>query len=641
MIWLWKGIQFTIAIPSKGVLAKEAQELAKDLGFSNGVNGREYFISSDGGKYRFLLARAKDVPLYVAEGVADMGITGKDLVAETGVDVREVLELPFGFCRLVYAVRKGDAQGNPDRVATAFPNLAQRYLSSKGIDAKIICLGGAVEASVEARIADAIVDLSSTGKTLEANGLVEAGEILRSSAVVIANRTALQDKKAGVDEVLAVLRGNITLLKGELSGLSNEDRRKLIYRGGKVAGQAREVARAVFDKVIKEKDDALCYYSQEFDGVKLAPKQFAVTDEEIKEAYSLVGQDLIDSLKLCAENIARFARKELPQRFEIKVDGGFLGKRVVPLDSVGVYAPGGLAAYPSSVLMGVIPARVAGVRQIVLCTPCNKERKCNPAVLVAADIAGATIIIKLGGAQAIAAMAIGTREVPKAMKIVGPGNAYVAMAKLEAVSRGLASIDSPAGPSELMLIADASANPVFAASEILAQAEHGPDAAVVALATSKELLAKIEAELSRQSVLMPRRGIIRKSLSANGALLLVKDIEEAMGFANEYAPEHLSLMVERPFSWIEKVRNAGAVFLGDYSCVASGDYAAGPNHVLPTGGTAKSYSGLSAADFVRQVNYVKLDKPGLLAIASAITNVAGAEGLQAHAESVRRRFEDD
>ncbi|MBI3587970.1 histidinol dehydrogenase [Candidatus Micrarchaeota archaeon] len=623
------------------MLARQAQELAKDLGFANGVEGREYFISSNGGKYRFLLARAKDIPLYVAQGVADIGITGGDLVAETGANVRQLTALPFGECRLVYAVKKESDGSKPSRVATAFPNLTRSYLSSRAIDATVVCLGGAIEASIAAGIADAIVDLSSTGRTLEANGLIEVGEVMRSSAVVIANENSMKNNGEEVEQALVALKGSIVIFKGKLTGLATEEKKRLIYRGRKNSAEAREVARAVFDWVLKERDEALSYYAQEFDGVKLSPRQFAVTAEEIKEAYSLVGEEVIDALKTCAENIARFSRKELPQRFEIKVEGGSLGKRIVPLDSVGVYAPGGLAAYPSSVLMGVIPAKIAGVEKIILCTPCNKERKCNPAVLVAADIAGATEIIKLGGAQAIAAMAIGTREVCKAMKIVGPGNAFVANAKLEAVSRGLASIDSPAGPSELLIIADLSAKASFVAAEMLAQAEHGPDAAVVTLVTSEGLIAEIENELVKQAALMPRREIIRKSIAANGALLAVEDINEAIDFANEYGPEHLSLMVQSPFSWMEKVRNAGAIFAGNYSCVAAGDYAAGTNHVLPTGGTAKFYSGLSAGDFVRQVNYVKLEKNGLAAISKAIVTVAQAEGLQAHAASVTKRFEEN
>lgn len=627
-----------MAIPSKGALAKPAQELAKDLGFENGVDGREYVISSSGGKRRFLLARAKDIPAYVEEGAADLGITGKDLVEEQARGVREVMQLPFGFCKLVYAVPQNSVE-KPKTVATAFPKLAQKFLFSKGIDAEVVWLAGAIEASVAAGIADAVIDLASSGRTLEANGLRVVEEIMRSSAVVIANQKSLVEKKAEISEVLEILKGEITLFRGALAELSEEEKRKLVRRNEAKYGAARETAREVFDRVERERDEALVFYSEKFDGVRLKPKEFQVTPEEIREAYSLAGEKTVSALKKSAENIARFAKKELPQKWEMKLEGGFAGKRIVPFERVGVYAPGGTAAYPSSALMGIVPAKVAGVQEVILCTPCNKEGKCSPAVLVAADIAGATRIYKLGGAQAIAAMAVGTRTVPKVDKIVGPGNAFVAAAKVEAQSRGLASIDSPAGPSELLIVADSSANPSFAAAEMLAQAEHGPDAAVVLAATTQEVLDTVEREVREQLKLLPRRQIIRRALAENGALLLAQGVREAIAFSNEYAPEHLLLLIERPFAWIDEVSNAGAVFAGNYSSVAAGDYCAGPNHVLPTGGAARSCSGLSAADFVRQVNYLKLDKAGLAAMADSITTLAEGEGLNAHASAVRKRFE--
>lgn len=628
-----------MAIPSKGALAPRAQELARELGFANAVGGREYFISGNGGGCRFLLARAKDIPAYVESGIADIGITGKDLVEEQQAKVTNVLELPFGYCRLVYAIPKDGKECRPKRIATAFPNLAAKFLSAKGIEAQMVRLSGAVEASVAAGIADAVIDLASSGRTLEANGLQIAEEVMRSNAVVIVNEKSLAEKSERIGEALKIFSGEFEILRKELASLSPEEKKRLLRRNQRESEDARKVAREVFERVEREKDEALAYYSAAFDGVRLKPGNFQVTQDEIKEAYSLAGEEVVNALKQAAERIGRFAKKELPQLFELKLEGGFAGKRVVPLDRVGVYAPGGTAAYPSSVLMGVVPAKVAGVKEIILCSPCGRDGKCSPAVLAAADIAGATSVFKLGGAQAVAAMAIGTRTVPKVDKVVGPGNAFVAAGKLEAVSRGLCSADSPAGPSELMVIADETANPAFAAAELLAQAEHGPDAAVVIVATSKEVLGGIEEEMRKQLPFLERKQVIRRALAANGALMLAGDTEQAIEFTNEYAPEHLLLLIDRPFAWIGKIRNAGAVFAGNYSSVVAGDYGAGPNHVLPTGGAAKGYSGLSARDFVREINYLKLDEQGLSAIAAAITTLAQAEGLTAHAAAVKKRFE--
>jgi len=630
---------FIIALPNKGALAAPAQLLARALGFENSGRDRGYYSASPCGKYRFLLARARDIPTYVESGVADIGITGSDMVAEKGSEVVTLLPLPFGFCRLVYAVPKGGC-GKPGRVATAFPRLAAKFLSENGIDAKVIQLDGAIEASVSAGIADAIIDLSSTGRTLAANGLEESQELLRSSAVIVANPASLAQKRGQVDGAVGAFRGDFSVLRGRLDGISAGDRKRILYRNFSKAAEARVFAAEVFDTVSKGRDEALSSYTERFDKVKLLPRQFAVTAEETKEAYSKVKPEVIAALKKAAENVARFSQKELPQKWEMKMEGGLGGKLVVPLDSVGVYAPGGSAAYPSSVIMGVVPAKVAGVRDIVLCTPPDREGKCNPAVLVAADVAGVGKVFKLGGAQAIAAMALGTRTVPRVRKIVGPGNSYVAAAKLEALSRALVSIDSPAGPSELLAIADRTADARFLAAEMLAQAEHSPDAAAVLLAVSKELADEVEAEVSRQMLLLPRREIIRTSLSANGAILVVGDVGEAIDFSNEYAPEHLLLAVDRPFTVLDKVRNAGAIFIGNYTSVSAGDYAAGPNHVLPTGGAARMYSGLSARDFVREVNYLKLERNGLSELAGTIEVLARAEGLEAHANSVKKRFED-
>ena len=631
-------VYFTIAIPNKGNLAKPSQQLARDLGFETS-NSRQYNYLSTNGKYQFLLARAKNIPEYVATGAADLGITGQDLVLEQEADVAELLALPFGRCRLVYAVPKNSA-GESKRIATAFPNLTRKFIAGRNLNVEVVELSGAIEASVASGVADAIVDLTSTGKTLAANNLEERETLLYSSAVLVANKLSLKEKENEIKEVLKVLKNDFPILYSELSKLSRDERRKLLRRKPQNNEEILRTVRDVFEAIQKEKDDALCSFVERFQGAKLKAKQLEVTREEIKQAYAAVDEKVIIALRQSAGNIARFAKKELPQQWEIKTEGGFMGKKIVPLDSVGVYAPGGTAAYPSSVLMGVIPAKIAEVKEIVLCTPCNDQGNCNPVVLVAADLAGATRIFRIGGSQAIAAMAIGTRTVPRTAKIVGPGNAFVAAAKLEALSRNLVAIDSPAGPTEVFIIADETANPKFIAADLLAQAEHDVNSAAVLVSTSQKIIKEVETQLKEQLTLLPRKSIVRESLSRNGALLLAQDVEEAIVFCNEYAPEHLELMVERPFVWLNKVRNAGAVFCGNYTCEAAGDYAAGPNHVLPTAGNARSYSGLSARDYVREMNYLRLEKRGLEKLRDSIVTLANAEGLEGHALSVLKRFED-
>ncbi len=635
-------VYFTIAIPSKGVLAKPCQKLVEQLGFSNNSNGREYLIKANGGKYLFLLARAKDIPSYVDAGVADIGITGLDLVKEKNANVTKLLDLPFGYCRLVYATPINATQA-PTRVATAFPNLSQEFLDSRGIDARIICLSGAVEASVASGLADAVIDLSTTGATLKANGLNAVEEILSSNAVLIANPKALEEKRGEISEAVASFENNPMVRRAWISELSQQEKAKLFNRGAAMANQGvKNAVDEVFDAFEKNADDALVFYTKKFDGVLIEKNGFEVPKEEIAQAYSLIDAKLVEALKASAKNISEFAQKEISGRadgFESKTDYGVVGKKVVAMDCAGVYAPGGSATYPSSVLMGAIAARTAGVKKIVLCTPPNKEGKVSPAVLVAADIAGVNQVFSIGGAQAIASMAFGTSVVPRASKIVGPGNAFVAQAKLEAASRGLCSIDSPAGPSEALVIADEWANPAFVASELLAQAEHSPDAAAVLVCTSEKLIGAVELELSKQLAGLERKEIIRKSLCQNGVFLVAEGIEQAIEFSNQYASEHLILCVKNPDGYLDKITNAGAVFLGEYSTIVAGDYAAGPNHVLPTGGLARSYSGLSARDFLREMNYVKLDKAGLQKLSGTITTIAQAEGLSAHANAVKKRFE--
>ena len=365
-----------------------------------------------------------------------------------------------------------------------------------------------------------------------------------------------------------------------------------------------------------------------------------MTQEEIDEAYSLVDDKLLDVIRKALVNIRDYHEKQKQYSwFDSKPDGTILGQKVTALSRVGVYVPGGKAAYPSSVLMNVMPAKVAGVEQIVMCTPPDKEGKVYPTTLVAAKEAGVDVIYKVGGAQAIAAMAYGTASVPKVDKIVGPGNIYVALAK-KAVF-GYVSIDSVAGPSEIMVIADETANPRFVAADLLSQAEHDEMASAILVTTSEELAKKVSAQIDEFLKELSRSEIISKSLENYGYILVADSIDEAIEVANDIASEHLEIVTKDPFNVMTKIKNAGAIFLGEYSSEPLGDYFAGPNHVLPTNGTAKFFSPLSVDDFIKKSSIISYPREALELIHNDIETFAKAEHLTAHANSIHVRFEGD
>ncbi|MGQ9460250.1 MAG: histidinol dehydrogenase [Candidatus Bathyarchaeaceae archaeon] len=385
-------------------------------------------------------------------------------------------------------------------------------------------------------------------------------------------------------------------------------------------------------------DEALLRYTEKFDNVRLTKSKLKVPRKEIKKSYEKLETDQIDALKKAAFNITHFHETQIQNAWSLETAKGVtVGQVTRPLASVGVYAPGGEASYPSSVLMCAIPARVAGVKKIVVCSPPRKNGYINSALLVAADIAGATEVYRVGGAQAIAAMAYGTETVPKVDKIVGPGNVFVTAAKLE-VSKDVA-IDIPAGPSEVLIIADETANASFVASDLLAQAEHDPRAWAILLATSKDLALAVEEEMSKQLESLARKETVKSSLQTGSLIVLVKSIEEAVDYANLIAPEHLQILARSPRKVFAKIQNAGAVFLGQYSPVAFGDYSAGLNHVLPTGGYAKFYSGLSTRDFVKTINFLECNKEGYLNLERMTVTLAKLEGFNGHARSVSVRGE--
>ena len=394
----------------------------------------------------------------------------------------------------------------------------------------------------------------------------------------------------------------------------------------------------IITAVRKEKDRAVFSYTKQFDGVDMNTANLRVTKAELAEAYQAVEASLLEVIRRALVNIREFHEKQRQYSwFDSKPNGSLLGQKVTPLARVGVYVPGGKAVYPSSVLMNLVPAKVAGVENIIMTTPCGRDGKVNPATLVAAHEAGVDEIYKVGGAQAIAALAFGTESIPKVDKIVGPGNIYVALAK-KAVY-GHVSIDSIAGPSEILVLADETANPKFIAADLLSQAEHDELASAILITTSEAVAAAVTREVDLFLETLPRKEIIEKSLANYGYILVAASMEEAIHAANEIASEHLEIITREPFQVMTKIRNAGAIFIGEYSSEPLGDYFAGPNHVLPTNGTAKFFSPLSVEDFIKKSSVIYYSQEALEAVHQDIIQFAEAEQLTAHANSIKVRFE--
>lgn len=394
----------------------------------------------------------------------------------------------------------------------------------------------------------------------------------------------------------------------------------------------------ILGQVRAKGDEALFAYTKQFDGADITKESIRVTEKEIEEAYSLVDDGLIDVMKKSLANIRDFHEKQMRKSWiETRDDGVILGQRVTPLASAGVYVPGGKAAYPSSVLMNIIPAKVAGVERIVMTTPPGADGKVTPVTLVAAHLAGATEVYKVGGAQAVAALAYGTESIEKVAKICGPGNIFVALAKKSVY--GHVSIDSIAGPSEILVLADETANPRYVAADLLSQAEHDELASAILVTTSEELADRVEGEIEGFLKQLSRADIIRRSLDQYGYLLVAPDMEHAVRAVNEIASEHLEILTKNPYDTMTRVKNAGAIFLGEYSSEPLGDYFAGPNHVLPTNGTAKFFSPLGVDDFIKKSSLISYSREALEEINQDIIRFAKAEGLTAHANSIAVRFE--
>ena len=413
----------------------------------------------------------------------------------------------------------------------------------------------------------------------------------------------------------------------------------LLKRSPNQYGSYQDKVTNILDEVKENGDEALFSLTKEYDKAEINKQNIRVTEEEIKEAYSLVDDSLIHVMKKSLKNIRDFHEKQLRNSWmETRENGVIVGQRMTPLASVGVYVPGGKAAYPSSVLMNIAPAKVAGVKRIVMTTPPGADGKVTPATLVAANLAGADEIYKVGGAQAVGALAFGTESIKKVAKICGPGNIFVALAK-KAVY-GYVSIDSIAGPSEILVLADESANPGYVAADLLSQAEHDELASAILVTTSEELATKVEKEVEEFLKTLSRADIIRKSLDNYGYLLVADSMEDAIHASNEIASEHLEILTKNPFDTMTRIQNAGAIFLGEYSSEPLGDYMAGPNHVLPTNGTAKFFSPLNVDDFVKKSSLISYSREALEEIHEDIIQFAEAEQLTAHANSIAVRFRE-
>lgn len=413
---------------------------------------------------------------------------------------------------------------------------------------------------------------------------------------------------------------------------------QLLKRSPNQYEQYQDTVLDIVNRIRKEGDTALLELTARFDWEGISSANLQVNQAEIEEAYQLIDEKLLQTIRKALKNIREYHEKQKQYSwFDTTTDGTLLGQKVTPLSTAGVYVPGGKAVYPSSVLMNLVPAKIAGVEKVIMATPCNKEGKVNPAVLVAANEAGADAIYKMGGAQAIAAMAFGTETIPKVDKITGPGNIFVALAK-KAVS-GFVSIDSIAGPSEILVLADETANPRYVAADLLSQAEHDELASAILVTTSRTLAEKVSKEVDEFVKNLSRKAIIEKSLENYGYILLAESLEEAIDTVNAIASEHLEIMTKNPFEVMMKVKHAGAIFLGEYSSEPLGDYFAGPNHILPTNGTARFFSPVSVDDFVKKSSIIYYSKEALEKVHKDIEYFAEQEQLTAHQNSIKVRFE--
>ena len=617
-------ITFALA---KGRLAKKAMALLEEIGITceemKDEKTRKLIFVNEELKLKFFLSKASDVPTYVEYGAADIGVVGKDTILEEGRNLYEVLDLKFGACKMcVCGPKEAKKYLNSNeiiRVASKYPHIAKEYFNNQKLQTvEIVKLNGSVELAPIVGLSEVIVDIVETGTTLKENGLEVLEEVCPLSARMVVNQVSQKMEQERISKIIVALK-KILDEKEQVGGKNHENSKskqrfncKYLIRfikekSYKLWGFFRIKVDAIIKNVRDNGDKAVFDYTAQFDKAEINAENILVTEEEIKEAYEEVDDELIKVIRKAIKNIRDFHEKQIQKSwFETREDGVMLGQKVTPMETCGVYVPGGKAVYPSSVLMNIVPAHVAGVKNIIMTTPPGKDGKVNPSTLVAANEAGADEIYKVGGAQAIGALAFGTESIPKVDKIVGPGNIFVALAK-KAVY-GYVSIDSIAGPSEILVLADETANPHFVAADLLSQAEHDELACAILITTSEEFAKKVDEEVKGFVEVLSRKEIIQKSLDNFGYILIAEDMDEAIEAANEIAPEHMEIVTANPFEDMMKVKNAGAIFIGEYSSEPLGDYFAGSNHVLPTNGTAKFFSALSVDDFYQEIKYCILLK---------------------------------
>jgi histidinol dehydrogenase len=625
----------TFALP-KGRLLDPALQLLSSMGIRGlEVDTRRLLLTDAERDLRFIFLKPADIPTYVEYGAADLGIVGKDILAEQQPDVYEPIDLGFGFCRLVVAEprelweRDDPTKWSWVRVATKYPALTEHYFSDRGIQVEMIHLDGSIELAPLVGLAERIVDLVQSGETLRANGLVEVAEIMTSTARLIVNRDSLKTAPARVNALIGSMRGG--------AGVIRRQPRHLGAGRGPIATVRR---RGRADVILVEEIVA---------GVRVkerhgAPRVLTLrSGRPLRRRLAVTAGDGAAGGRGGGHHHARSVYRGRIRRFHrrarhVLAHDGCPGLSSARKSAAGARGPRPRQgdAYPSTVLMTVIPARVAGVKEIVLVSPPSPDKSLNPAVLAAARVAGVTEAYRIGGAQAVAALAYGTETIRRVDKIVGPGNIYVALAKGRVF--GDVGIDMIAGPSEVMVVADASADPGWAA-DLLAQAEHDPMARAVLLTPSRALIDAVAAAAERQLAALPRREIAEAALRAHGALVLTRSLEEAVEVANLLAPEHLELQVADPDGLLAQVRNAGAVFLGRYTPEVVGDYVAGPNHVLPTGVTARFASALGTEDFVKRLSVIQYAPAGLRDAGPHLAELARVEGLDGHGAAAAIRIE--
>ena len=584
-----------IALP-KGRLGEKVYGMFEAAGFdcpSIREPGRKLIFENPEKGIRFFWVKPSDVAIYVERGAADLGVAGKDILLEYEPEVYELLDLKTGLCRMAVAAKSSfrDDRSKTLRVATKFAHIARQYYAAQCRDIDIIHLNGSIELAPILGLSDVIVDIVETGTTLKENDLVPFETI---TPKIFSRAVAQVDVSAVVSEIIAAVR--------------------------------------------TEGDKALFRYGAQFDKVEFSALE--VSQAEKDAAMEALDPAFLDILREAAENIRAFHRQQVRSSF-ILTDrpGVVMGQKILPIEKVGLYVPGGTAAYPSTVLMDSIPAKIAGCRELVIVTPPGKDGKVPAAILAAAQIAGVDRIFKVGGAQAVAALAYGTESVPKVDKIVGPGNAFVAEAKKQVF--GTVAIDMIAGPSEILVLADGTCDARIVAADLLSQAEHDKLASAVLVTDSAELAQAVAEEIERQLSILPREEIARASIENNGKIIVTGDLAAAIDVANALAPEHLELCVDNPFDYLDRITHAGSIFLGKNCPEALGDYLAGPNHTLPTSGTARFSSPLSVDDFVKKSQYTYFTRDALGRVADHVAAFARQEGLEAHARSATVRFEGE